>query len=110
MNDALFTMSISQDLNAVDRQQLFDIVGASVTVHSVYGKRVAPGWELFVAIAKDVGTIAGSTTAIVKLATELNAWRRGVRAGGADPKAKLTAPNAGTLDLSTADDNQTEQR
>ncbi len=104
--EPIFTLFISKDLIDEDRELLLNAIKPIVDVNQPTQHQFAPEWELFVALTKDIGVIAGVATALLKLANEINKWRENVRKTGRKPKVKLHRPNKPALNLDNATEDE----
>lgn len=101
-----FSVSIATDLPTDDRDALLQTLHDHADLQESKSRALGPEWIVFVAIMKDVGVIAGAAAAVVKLANEINTWRRNTRQGGAEPNVQLQRPNQPPLNLATATDEE----
>jgi len=88
----LCTLVISTDVPSPDRDQLIVALQALVDLQPETHRFGAAEWIAFVAIAKDVGILAGSATALLKLAEVVVSWVQNLRKRQITPKAKLQRP------------------
>jgi hypothetical protein len=105
--NTIFTVKVSNDLPADERESLLSVLRTTTEPQKEATERFAGlEWVAFIAVMKQVGIAAGATAALVKLANEINTWRRNVRKHGVEPTVLLERPSQQPLDLVKATDGQ----
>jgi hypothetical protein len=105
----LFNVLVSSDVPELERESLILSLSSVADVQEAPSRISGPEWITFVAIMKDVATVAGAAAALVKLGNEINTWRRNARQCAIEPKVKLQGPDQAPLELTTATDEEVEK-
>lgn len=104
MNKTAFSVAVSPKVPAAERESLLLILEPHATVKEAESRAIE--WAVFIAIVKDIGVVAGTAAALIKLANEIITWRKSAKTRGVEPEVKLQHPDKETLNLSTATDEE----
>lgn len=104
----LFSIQISTDLPDVERESLLLVLRRVVDVEVPVNRISGAEWVTFVAVMKDMATLAGTAAALVKLANEINTWRRNAQQRAIEPQVTLQHPDKDPLKLTTATDEEVQ--
>lgn len=105
-NAPLCTFRASSEMPPDDRDALLEHVRTVADIAETGQRQLAAEWLLFVAVMKGVGAAAGAAAAMVKLANEINTWRRNARERGVDTNVRCERPGKKTLNLADATDEE----
>lgn len=100
------TIFIDSQVQNEDSNALLESIRGYMEIHAPKQRQFVDQWIMFVAIMKDIGTIAGGAAAVVKLANEIISWRNRVRNSGHSEKVRLQRPDKLELDLERAEDQE----
>jgi hypothetical protein len=102
------SVSISRSIPDQDREELINILGGSFDIIGEEGHQLSPDWITVIAFAKDVGSVAGTATAIITLAEKISAWRKKMQSSKHNSNVQLEGDGREVLDLAQADDDEIE--
>jgi hypothetical protein len=105
-HEQAFSLTLPRDLPPEERLALLTIAGKSNEIREERGQGFVPEWEVFIAVAKDVGTVATATTAAIRLAREIISWRAECRNRDIRPRVMLKRPRKPVLNLEIATDEE----
>ena len=102
-----FSVTLEPGLPLDQRESLLTALeAADVQIDESADRSLAAAVVTLLAVIGGVKTVAEAGSAVIKLAKELNEWRKASRAAGVAPNATLEAPGRPPLALATATDAQ----
>jgi hypothetical protein len=108
-NKPIFSISVSPDIPVDERESLILALRSIVDIEQPTSRFTGLEWLTFIAFMKDLGVLAGTATALVKLANEIKTWRKNIQKRGVKADVKLKQPNKEELDLTNATDDEVDE-
>jgi hypothetical protein len=109
MTQPLFMLEVDSELPEDDRESLLAAIGNSVQIQQEPPRQMLVGLLAFIAVAKQVGELAGAASSVISLAKQIIEWRDAHKARAGRHHVTLKRPGHRPLDIFSAPESEIQQ-